>query len=77
MNAANKMVQWTIYDHPKDYPDKFVVRQWIITPGKVTRGDVIMASPDLESIRKFLRSLGLQALERDLEDDPTIVETWL
>jgi hypothetical protein len=64
---------WTVYDHPKDFPNTFVARRWAgVTPTQ----DVII-SPDLEDLRRLLAFEGLTCLARADGDDPTIVETWL
>jgi hypothetical protein len=28
------LAMWTIYDHPKDFPEHFVARKWLITGGE-------------------------------------------
>jgi hypothetical protein len=66
--------QYTIYDHPRDYPDAFVVRAWEIGPGTMTPGQPRTA-PTLEAARKLIPP-GLYCLGRAADDDSTIVETW-
>lgn len=63
---------WTIYDHPTDYPDKFVARKFILD--KPT-SEVIIADT-LEELREML-PLGLSCFNRSVTDDPVIVETWM
>ncbi len=61
-----------IYDHPKDYPDKYVARLW-----DCNIPTHIMASADtLQDIRAKIPE-GMVRLERDQRDDPVIVETWI
>jgi hypothetical protein len=64
---------WVVYDHPKDFPDYFVARQW---RGEQPTENVIMAS-GLELIHHQLIDMGLVKLERMQGDDPKILETWL
>lgn len=65
---------WTVYNHPLDYPDKFVARLFV---GEQPTESVIIAD-DLETIRDILCfELGLTVLGRSPEDDSKIVETWL
>jgi hypothetical protein len=64
---------WTVYDHPKDWPDGYIARKWI---GETATGDTICADT-LHAIRVQLRSMDLVCLSRSHNDDPVIVEVWL
>lgn len=69
---------WTVYDHPRDFPDHFVARRFSMRSGKPT-SDVLTA-PTLALLRKLLQDgvdYRLTRLERAPDDDPVIVETWL
>jgi hypothetical protein len=44
---------WTIYDHPKDYPEHFVVRRWKIETGQAVAGECKLADT-LEEARKLV-----------------------
>lgn len=76
---ANDMLSmWTIYDHPRDYPDTFVARRFEVgkgAPGAVATGDILLG--DLETLRKSFHMAGLYCLTGSPDDDPNIVETWL
>lgn len=64
---------WTVYDHPKDFPNNYVARRFFLdTP----TGD-IMVCATLDAIRIMLRQKGLSRLARHENDDPVIVEVWL
>ncbi|MHC1766127.1 MAG: hypothetical protein AB9869_17805 [Verrucomicrobiia bacterium] len=77
MNKA-ELGLWTIYDHPRDYPNCFVCRKHVITPdGQPRPTDEHIVAPDLESLREQMRSRGLCCISRDPGDDPAIVETWI
>lgn len=78
---------YVVYDHPKDYPDHIVVRrQWVWawfwlgterrTPA-IGHDVEVHRMPSLGVAHAWLRSLGLHRLERQDEDDPVIVETWI
>ena len=68
---------WTIYDHPKDFPNTFVARRHESSrAGSQPTGDCIV-SPDLERLREHLIELGLGCIPRSPYDDPNIVESWL
>lgn len=73
------LVMWTIYDHPADFPDHFVVR-----PHLINRRDGPVAAccgclcDSLEQAREVASDDGWRhQIPRSPEDDPVIVETWL
>jgi len=70
------MTLYTIYDHPSDYPDHFVVRRHTIYPWRVSPDNGCQLAPTLEDARALLPA-GLYNLGRVAEDDPVIVETWI
>lgn len=70
---------YVIYWSPKDYPDKFVVREWATAraDGRIARALFPMAVVDtLEQARAALPD-GLVNCRRDEDDDPAILEVWL
>jgi hypothetical protein len=69
---------WTIYDHPKDYPDHFVARKWSIgtKPGEPEATDEVIVRPTLDEVRALLPP-ALYCVARNEGDDPVVVETWL
>lgn len=69
---------WTIYDHPKDYPDHFIARKWSVGTKKdePEATDEIIARATLDEVRSVL-PLGLYCIGRKPEDDPCIVEVWI
>lgn len=66
---------YTIYNSPKDYPGKYVVREWITQGGKPMPGEC-SAFPSLTMARNSIPR-GLFCTGRNSGDDPVIVETWL
>jgi hypothetical protein len=75
MASPHALEFWTIYDHPRDYPDSFVLRRWTLDPG---------AQPDSEArtgaAPDDLRALippGAYDPGRMARDDPVIVEVWI
>lgn len=71
------MRMWTVYDHPADYPDSYVAREFIVFTGGPMPTTNFMACPDLELLRDELYGMGLVSLARSPEDEPKIVEVWL
>ena len=66
---------WTIYDHPSDYPDCFVMRRSEIRPGAVVSTQEVYTAATLDDLRHRLPR-GLYRQPRMPGDDPVIVETW-
>ncbi|HET9538090.1 MAG TPA: hypothetical protein VFP43_22545 [Mesorhizobium sp.] len=69
---------WTVYDHPKDYPDCYVARMFEVdAEGPRATGSIIIME-SLERLRDTLAfEMHLTPMKRNPEDDPVIVETWL
>ena len=65
---------WTVYDHPRDQPDKFVVRMFygeVWTP-------IGFLFDTLDEARSWVQyNGGCVRIPRSPDDDPVIVETWL
>lgn len=65
---------WTIYDHPRDYPQHFVVRVFYGLE-KEAKADTF---DTLADARRFVRQQGGSFnLHRQEEDDPVIAESWV
>lgn len=69
---------WTVYDHPTDFPDNYVVRraETLTAPEPILTGDILLFT-DLEVLRETMLTCGLVCLTRNDGDDPVILETWL
>jgi len=64
---------YVVYDHPKDFPDGFVIREWDgVIPKKI-----VFTSNDIDVIRGFLKMRGLVNIGRLNQDDPKILEVWM
>ncbi len=72
------LVIWTVYKHPRDYPDKFVARAHIVGRCKDQSGPTtaVVIADTLDAVRAQLPP-GLIRMPRLRDDDPVIVETWL
>lgn len=68
---------WTVYDHPKDYPNSYVARRSEVTAEGQTHTSDLMVSGDLDAIRDALDQRGLYRIPRQPNDDACIVEVWL
>ena len=71
---------WTIYDHPRDYPDSWVARRWEVggktrVPAPIATSDMFVADT-LEELRALLPP-GLVCLNRLPLDDAKVKEVWV
>jgi hypothetical protein len=68
-----KLTLWTVYDHPKDYPDGFIARMHEVVGGPTNRTH----TGTLRELREIFRRAGLVCLARSADDEPQIVESWV
>jgi hypothetical protein len=67
-----------VYDHPRDYPESFVVRrQRVYSNGVIIRDNLAVCFLTLEKAREHCKALGLYCIRRHPNDDPVIVEAWI
>jgi hypothetical protein len=69
------LVMFVISEHPKDYPQGYVVRAQIVRDGQIEMGPAWTALT-LEAARDLI-PLGRILVPRASEDDPVIVESWI
>ena len=74
--ATDPLETWTIYDHPRDYPDHFVVRRCSITREGLKPDPQAHLATSLEDARRLIPE-GLYRMPRFADDDPVIVEVWI
>lgn len=67
---------YTIYEHPADFPEGYVVRAWDIRPHGVMRPLEARRTLTLDGARDLVPP-GLWCVPRSPGDDRTIVETWM
>jgi len=72
------LTMFTIFEKPKDYPDKFVVRGFDVERGNPEPHPhaVHIVCNSLEEARSAVPS-GLYCIARSPEDHQSVVETWL
>jgi hypothetical protein len=76
MTRSDVLTIWTVYRDPTDYPGMWVLRGHDVTAsGSAPRRDCFI-SDTIEAVHRALPP-GLVRLDRNLEDDPKIVETWV
>jgi hypothetical protein len=67
---------WTIYNHPRDFPDSFVARRFEVAMEPVATNDIIIAR-ELDPLRTTMMEAGLVVMTRNERDEEQIVETWV
>lgn len=69
---------WTVYKHPRDFPNGYLARLWIAAgDGSLIATVRTITANELAPIRRALAQKGLYCLHRSPGDEPQIVETWL
>ncbi len=73
----DSLSMWVLYDHPRDYPDEFVARLWLVAAGGVlVATDDTHTAGTLDGLRAKLPR-GLACVTRRPDDDPKVIEVWL
>lgn len=85
--VSESVLLYVIYDHPKDFPNHWVVRRWTsylpvsLGPGVTLLGKKAKPEPlcfpacSLEEARKVVPKGAVQVPKED-HDDPCIAEIW-
>jgi hypothetical protein len=77
MAKSDLLTMWVVYDHPKDFPDEFIARLWMVGSGQTICCGKTLTSKSLDQLRGELRARGFTVIPRMDGDDPKIVEVWL
>lgn len=77
MSDDGALAIWTVYDHPKDFPQEFVARRFSVDRHGSRPTDDVLTSTSLDLLRTELAGRGLTVINRMPGDDPKIVEVWL
>lgn len=72
LKVGSHLAIWTVYDHPRDFPDVYVARLSILDKPTAK----ILKADNLADLRAQL-PIGLTCLPRSRGDDPVILECWL
>lgn len=75
MRRWQELVQFVIYERPKDFPEHFVVRRWTITHGRTAPDLVACLCSTLAEARETVPP-DLVCMPRMDDDDAVIVEVW-
>ena len=76
-NSKMVAVMIAVYDHPKDFPECYVARVHFIGRGwHWPSQEIFIARVTLEDVRAAIPA-GMHRINRQLIDDPYIMETYL
>jgi hypothetical protein len=67
---------WVITDHPKDYPDSFVLRRWKVVDGVGVPEKDYQLFKTIEQAREAIPG-DVVPMPLSEADDPVIVEWWM
>jgi hypothetical protein len=76
MIIGNCLTMFVIYDKPKDYPEYFVAREFLIYSGKILPTENFMTDTTLDGLRKKMPH-NLVCLPRSFDDDDCIIESYI
>jgi hypothetical protein len=79
MTPRTDLEMFVVYQHPREYPESYVLRRWWIgrTPGEPEADkDWFYLAPTLEEVRAQVPAHCVR-LERNEGDEPQIVESWI
>ncbi len=76
-NGFTTITMWTVYDRDPACSYEFVAREYAILPDGVKPTSKTFADRDLSVVRKFLSDLELERCDRDRNDEPSVLETWI
>lgn len=72
----NELLMYAVYENPRDFPGKFVVRRWCVRDGQIVASPDASTADTLEGARARVPQ-GYVRTPRYRSDDPAIVEVWV
>jgi len=74
--SAEDLSIWVVYERPRDYPTSYVVRRHAISQGGSYGMGDLSVHATLDEARAAIPSWTVR-LERDPNDEPQILESWI
>lgn len=74
--SEHNLTIFVIYKQPKDYPQGWVVRRWVIDSEGV-QPDLMCAHADSLALAREMIPQGLVRFTRQKDDDECVFESWL
>ena len=57
--AMARQTVWGVFDHPADYPNGWIARQFEIWPGEFRKTDHVKTAPTQDALHALLQEKGL------------------
>lgn len=67
---------WTVFEHPRDYPDSFICRPSFPRGGEPIPAKVFLRAATLALLREKIPH-SLTPFDRHPSDHPNMIETWI
>ena len=71
---------YTLYDHPADYPESYIIREFRIGPDEtvIAMPGIFLEGKNLDFIRHLMENVHHRVfLYRNKQDDPCIMGTYV
>lgn len=69
---------YAVYWNPRDYPGKFVVRQWMLIDNcSVPVDEPLIVEKYYKAVQEKMEALGLYRLYPPIGSDPVLIEEWI
>jgi hypothetical protein len=72
---SNRIMVWGVFDHPAEYPETWVAREFEVLPGEFRPTGHAIEAPTLDALQTILRKMGLMRSHRFTEDTAALKET--
>ena len=74
---TDDIVLYAIYRPSREFPRTYTVRRWEVRSARLIDNNLpLCIAPTLEDARKVVPE-GRMRFDREVEDDPAVVESWL
>jgi hypothetical protein len=73
------LTMYVVIEHPYDYPESYVIRQWDILRGEVHVRDIVAVADTRQEVERVLLETrpGLVYMPPQRADDKVIVGVWM
>jgi hypothetical protein len=73
---THRVTVWGVFEHPPEYLDGWVARQFVVLPGEYQRTEHVIQAATLDDLHRIPAEMGLGRTHRFTEDNATLKEAW-
>lgn len=73
----DRLIIWTLYEHPTDYPNEYVLRRFDVEPDMAIGTKHCLTADTADELRDAAMRAGLTRIKRNPEDESQVMESWL